>query len=199
MKKRSTGADGANLRQVVVEQPKMVKKQVEIDDTLGEEEQRSNKSSILDASRDGGVRRRGGSSMAGTDMMDEINDILRDEDGSSLGGREEEAVEAVIEFGRAGAWWGCCCRDLNRLLLKIKTKCLFVDNRNQVCFFHTLLHMSRPWPPMWRPVKVHPGDEDDEELDSAMMVLNKEWDEVEDDKATTLWNDIKRCFTIVRN
>ena len=59
--------------------------------------------------------------------------------------------------------------------------------------------MSRPWPPMWRPVKVHPEDEDDEELDSAMMVLNKEWDEVEDDKATTLWNDIKRCFTIVRN
>ena len=113
----------------------MVKKQVEIDDTLGEEEQRSNKSSILDASRDGGVRRRGGSSMAGTDMMDEIYDILRDEDGSSLGGREEEAVEAVIEFGRAGAWWGCCCRDLNRLLLKIKTKCLFLDNRNQVCFF----------------------------------------------------------------
>lgn len=52
---------------------------------------------------------------------------------------------------------------------------------------------------MWRPVKVHPEDEDDEELDSAMMVLNKEWDEVEDDKATTLWNDIKRCFTIVRN
>ena len=52
---------------------------------------------------------------------------------------------------------------------------------------------------MWRPVKVDPEDEDDEELDSAMMVLNKEWDEVEEDKATSLWQDIKKCCTTVRN
>ena len=55
MKKRSTGADGAKLRQVVLEQPKMVKKQVE---SLGkEEEKRSNKSSILGASKDDGSGR----------------------------------------------------------------------------------------------------------------------------------------------
>ena len=79
---------------------------------------------------------------------------------------------------------------------------------------------------MWRPVKKDPMDEDDEELDSAMMVLNKvqekeeeksesgnkkklkmnvmillnkEWDEVEEDKETTLWHDIKKCCTTVRN
>ena len=115
MKKRSTGADGAKLRQVVVEQPKMVKKQVEI---LGkEEEQRSNKSSILEASKDDGARRRGSRSMTGSDMMEEIDYILREEGGSSVGLPEEEvAVEAKIEFGRK-EWWGCCCKDLNRLVI----------------------------------------------------------------------------------
>ena len=53
---------------------------------------------------------------------------------------------------------------------------------------------------MWKPVKARAEDEhDDEELDSAMMVLNKDWDEVEDDKSTTLWNDIKKCCTTVRD
>ena len=52
---------------------------------------------------------------------------------------------------------------------------------------------------MWRPLKVDPGDEDDEELDSAMMVLNKAWSDVEEDRATTLWQDIKKCFLIVRD
>ena len=122
MKKRSTGADGAKLRQVVVEQPKMVKKEVEI---LGKEKQRSNKSSILEASKDDGVRRRGGSSMTGqsnrsmtgSNMMEEIDNILREEGGSSVGDEEEEVeVEAKIEFG-GKEWWGCCCKDLNRLVL----------------------------------------------------------------------------------
>lgn len=85
MKKRSTGADGANLRQVVVEQPKKMvkKKEMSIEDNLGTEEEKSNKSSILDGD---GVRRRGGtSSTVGTDMMDEIDDIMRDDGGSTLG------------------------------------------------------------------------------------------------------------------
>ena len=113
MKKRSTGSD---LHQVVVEQPKMTKKQLEMDVILAkQEEQKSNKSgSILDArGRDDGVRRRGGGSI----MMDEIDDILREDEGGSLmegNGKGEEAVEATIEFGREGVWWGCCCRDLNR-------------------------------------------------------------------------------------
>ena len=118
MKKRSTGSD---LHQVVVEQPKTTKKQLEMDilakqlEILAkQEEQKSNKSSILDArGRDDGVRRRGGGSL----MMDEIDDILREDEGGSLmegNGKGEEAVEATIEFGREGVWWGCCCRDLNR-------------------------------------------------------------------------------------
>ena len=85
MKKRSTGADGANLRQVVVEQPKKMvkKKEVSIEDNLGKQEEKSNKSSILEGD---GVRRRGGtSSTVGTDMMDEIDDIMRDDGGSTLG------------------------------------------------------------------------------------------------------------------
>ena len=59
--------------------------------------------------------------------------------------------------------------------------------------------MFRPWPPMWRPVKSEADEDDDEELDTAMMVLNKEWDEVEDDKATSLWDDIKKCCLTVRD
>ena len=129
MKKRSTGSD---LRQVVVEQPKMVQKQLEIEEHIlaKQEEQKSNKSSILDArGRDDGVRRRGGGSI----MMDEIDDILREDGGGSLmegNGKGEEAVEATIEFGREGVWWGCCCGDLNRWSC---SKYL-----NQVCFSHSL-------------------------------------------------------------
>ena len=131
MKKRSTGSDEVNqLRQVVVEQPKKMVKNKEMMSMGKEEKEKSNKSSILDAD---GVRRRGGTaaSAVGTDMMDEIDDIMRDDGGSTLGDKVimfvkfrssniftktkgEEAVEATIEFGREGVWWGCCCRDLNR-------------------------------------------------------------------------------------
>ena len=52
---------------------------------------------------------------------------------------------------------------------------------------------------MWRPVKSEADEDDDEELDTAMMVLNKDWDEVEDDKATSLWDDIKKCCLTVRD
>ena len=89
----------------------------------------------------------------------------------SLGGRASGGAAA------AGISTGCCSKSP----------------------FFIFSHFFRPWPPMWRPVKAHPEDEDDEELDSAMMVLNKEWDEVEEDKATTLWNDIKKCCTTVRD
>ena len=82
MKKRSTGSDEANLRQVVVEQPKMMKKEMSIREILGKEEKKSNKSGILDAD---GVRRRRRTSSVGSDMMDEIDDILRDDGGSTSG------------------------------------------------------------------------------------------------------------------
>ena len=108
MEKRSTGSDGVNLRQVVVEQPKMVKKEESNKDNLGkEEEKKSNMSSIADGRDDDGVRRRGGANST----MDEIEQILQNDGGTSI--HEEEVEATKIEFGRKGTWnW--CCRDLNR-------------------------------------------------------------------------------------
>ena len=108
MEKRSTGSDGVNLRQVVVEQPKMVKKEEGNEDNLGkEEEEEPNKSSIADGRDDEGVRRRGGANST----MDEIEQILQNDGGTSI--HEEEVEATKIEFGRKGTWnW--CCRDLNR-------------------------------------------------------------------------------------
>ena len=108
MEKRSTGSDGVNLRQVVVEQPKMVKKEESNKDNLGkEEEKKSNMSSITNGRDDEGVRRRGGANST----MDEIEQILQNDGGTSI--HEEEVEATKIEFGRKGTWnW--CCRDLNR-------------------------------------------------------------------------------------
>ena len=101
----------------------------------------------------------------------EIKDIL-EENKATVPRKEEEEVGENEQFGSDNRWWGWCCTDLNK-----------------------------PWPPMWRPQAVAVGaEEDDEELDVAMMALHKPVSELEDKgRSNTVLEDIWRCFTTVRD